>query len=316
MSSRRWKRIALYEAIRMFAGREDEGRRRSRSRRSRARRLARRRARAEPQSPARRGAAVSRDAARRATTASALVAEPGDRRGARALPLVRRDRTDGADAPATAPPPINDDPLRPNELDYVIDGALSSNGEQVPDQRPPARSDALCDAGVERPLRACPVDELHRVDEVVTAHDRRTDRSGDPVHRGPAEAAREDRRDRPAAARDAADLQHGAREVRRGRRRSSSEALEIEPDNADGTARGRPTGTCPTSARAGPRMRRASLRSPRSYACARSRSIRTMPRRSGSMRTSARSRRRISTQRCTTSTARSGSIRTSPSSGR
>ena len=51
----------------------------------------------QAQSPARRGAAVSCRPARRATTARAF-AQPGDRRRARALPLVRRDRADGADA--------------------------------------------------------------------------------------------------------------------------------------------------------------------------------------------------------------------------
>ena len=51
----------------------------------------------------------------RRTRAVCAFAQPGDRRGARALPLVRRDRADGADAPH-GPAPITDDPLRRNEL--------------------------------------------------------------------------------------------------------------------------------------------------------------------------------------------------------
>ena len=141
---------ALYEAIRMFSGRDD------------------RPADAEPdpaprkkvksvkpvetpaaQPSARRRAAVPRHAVARRGK-SRFVPEPGDRGGARALPLVRRDRADGADAPASAPRSPARSALRPKELDYVVDGALSGDGEHVPDQRAPARSDALRDPGVEQ----------------------------------------------------------------------------------------------------------------------------------------------------------------------
>ena len=58
--------------------------------------------------------------------------------------------------------------LRPNELDYVIDGALSGSGERYQISVRLLDLTTICNAGVERPFELG-VDELHHVDEVVTA---------------------------------------------------------------------------------------------------------------------------------------------------
>ena len=169
--------------------------------------------------------------ARRQDESLAFSLEPGNRRRARALPLVRRDRADGADARRRAAPFISEDALRPNELDYVVDGALSRDGDKYQISVRLLDLTQRRDAGVEQTVRAAgrparPLDE--RVTAPIVAQI-------DPVillHRGPAEA-RARTTTRSACVLRAIPLlyTHGAREIRGGRP-LIEQALEMEPDNA------------------------------------------------------------------------------------
>ena len=104
------------------------------------------------------------------------------------------------------------------------------------------------------------VDELHRVDEVVTAQIvGRIDPvilfiEGQPKRREKVGATGLLLRAMPH------DLQHGAREVREGRRADRAGARH-RARTMRWCSPGRPTGSCCMSARAGPRIRRASSRS-------------------------------------------------------
>ena len=147
---------------------------------------------------------------------------------------------------------ISEESLRPNELDYVIDGAISRNGEKyqinvrlldLTQYASPVWSERF-ELGL---------NELYRLDEMVAA-DRRAHRSAHSVHRGTAEAARQGRRDQSDHAGDAHGLQLGAREVRKGRASSSIRRFASSPATP-WRSPGRRTGACRMWARPGPRMR-------------------------------------------------------------
>ena len=143
---------ALYEAIRSFAVREEKISRRPRPRRHRA--SARKRRSPLPNRNRLRVGVLPflairspRDEGWRFSMSQEIAAALARFRWFDVIAPVALKRRDGARRSTMIV-------LRPNDLDFVLDGSLTSSAREVPDQRPAARPYPVCDAGLERPLRA------------------------------------------------------------------------------------------------------------------------------------------------------------------